>query len=331
MNKSALVTGGAGFIGSHLVASLLNDGYDVIALDNFFTGSRHNLDYENLILKPRGGSGIMLNLEIVRHDVCEPFHFDVDEIYHLACPASPVHYQRNPVRTIETAVLGTSNALRCARDAKASIFIASTSEIYGDPEVHPQKEGYTGNVNTIGPRSCYDEGKRCGETLASSYRTQYDVDVRIARIFNTYGPHMHENDGRVISNFIVQALKGESITVYGSGKQTRSFCYVSDMVSAIRALMNVPRPDVQTPVNLGNPHEVTIKEVAELIMAEARKGLDKGAIEYLKLPADDPKRRCPNITLASRMLSWQPEVSLDQGLFNTIEYFRDRLGLRTAR
>jgi UDP-glucuronate decarboxylase len=322
MHRRALVTGGAGFIGSHLVENLLTDGYEVIALDNFFTGAHENLKNAELAARMSGKRAASRSLEIVRHDVCDPFHFDVDEIYHLACPASPVHYQRNPVRTIETAIVGTSNALKCARDANAKIFIASTSEVYGDPQEHPQTEDYWGHTNPIGPRACYDEGKRAAEALAVSYKRQHRVDVRIARIFNTYGPRMHENDGRVVSNFIVQALRGENITIYGDGMQTRSFCYVSDLVSAIRALMaidEIPKPVV----NLGNPTEITMNMLATEVLR-----LFPGTRSKLvrqKLPVDDPLRRKPDITIAERFLKWKPVVDLTVGLNLTADDFRRRL------
>src|SRR5499427_2369819 len=275
--KTILVTGGAGFLGSRLCDSLIAEGNDVVCLDNLFTGSRENIDH----LLDRHA------FEFVRHDVCDRTIVEVDEIYHLACPASPVHYQRNPVRTIRTTVEGTLHALDLAREVRARLLIASTSEVYGDPQVHPQVESYWGNVNPIGPRACYDEGKRCAEALAVAYSTQYATDVRIARIFNTYGPRMHENDGRVVSNFIVQALQNRPITVYGKGEQTRSFCYVDDLVRGFIALM---ASDVTLPVNLGNPGEFTVKELADKVLAMTG---SKSRVEYLPLPVDDPGRRRP--------------------------------------
>jgi len=311
MAKRILVTGGAGFLGSHLCERLLtHDAADdeVICLDNFFTGRRQNV--QHLFDNPR--------FELIRHDVCDPLRIEVDEIYHLACPASPIHYQRNPARTVQVAVLGTLNMLELARDARAKIMIASTSEVYGDPAVHPQVESYWGNVNPIGPRACYDEGKRCAETLAISFQLQYGVPVRIARIFNTYGPRMLENDGRVVSNFIVQCLRDQPITIYGDGKQTRSFCYVDDLIEGFLRLM---ASDASAPVNLGNPNEASILELAEKIRALTGA---KQPIERLPLPTDDPTRRRPDISRAMEVLGWQPKVQIEEGLASTIEYFRGR-------
>ena len=308
MRKRILVTGGAGFVGSHLCERLLGLGDEVICLDNFFTAQRRNI--EHLLDHNR--------FELVRHDVTQPIVIEVDEVYHLACPASPIHYQRNPVRTIRTAVEGTLNMLDLAREVRARILIASTSEVYGDPKEHPQVESYWGHVNPIGPRACYDEGKRCAETLAVSYARQYGVVTRIARIFNTYGPRMHEDDGRVVSNFVLQALRGEPITIYGEGTQTRSFCFVSDLVSGFIKLMALP--DDPGPVNLGNPRESTILELAELILKLVQ---SKSKLLREPLPVDDPTRRCPDISKAKRLLDWQPTVSLETGLGQTIEYMRE--------
>jgi UDP-glucuronate decarboxylase len=308
MRKRVLVTGGAGFLGSHLCERLLGLGHEVICLDNFFTAERRNV--ERCLDSPR--------FELLRHDVVEPFHVECDEIYHLACPASPIHYQRNPVRTIQTAVLGTQNALVCAREVGARMLIASTSEVYGDPQQHPQYEEYWGHVNPIGPRSCYDEGKRCAEALAVAYHRQYGVHVRIARIFNTYGPRMHEHDGRVVSNLVLQALRGEPLTVYGDGSQTRSFCYVRDMVEGLLALMAHAH---HSPLNLGNPDERTVRQLAELVLALTG---SKSEIVEAPLPKDDPIRRCPCIDEARRILGWEPRVSIEEGLRRTIEYFQDR-------
>jgi UDP-glucuronate decarboxylase len=312
--KRVLVTGGAGLIGSHLVDRLQAD--EVIVMDNFLTGSRENLWKSSKV-------------ELIRHDVCEPFHVEVDEIYHLACPASPVHYQRNPVRTIETCILGTSNALKCARDVGAKIFIASTSEIYGDPLEHPQKESYWGNVNPLGVRSCYDEGKRAAESLAMSYCAQYKVDVRIARIFNTYGARMRFDDGRVVSNFLYRALRGEPMMVYGDGKQTRSFCHVDDLVDGIIRYMRWGYLDTWSQhtlshrvMNLGNPDEISMLELAKLIVTF----LPEAKFEMLDASTpDDPRRRRPDITLASNLLDWQPKVALRTGLLDTLRDFRVRL------
>lgn len=301
-----LVTGGAGFIGSHLCERLLNEGHEVICLDNFFTGSKRNILH--LMDDHR--------FELIRHDVTEPILLEVDRIFNLACPASPIHYQYNPVKTTKTSVMGAINMLGLAKRVKARILQASTSEVYGDPQVHPQPETYWGNVNTLGIRSCYDEGKRVAETLMMDYHRQNNVDVRIIRIFNTYGPKMAENDGRVVSNFILQALRGEDITVYGKGEQTRSFCYVADLVEGMLRMMDCP--DFTGPVNLGNPCETTIHEFAEKIISLTG---SRSRIVYKPLPADDPKQRKPDITLAKKMLGWEPTVKVDQGLQKTIEYF----------
>ena len=305
-----LVTGGAGFIGSHLVEHLLGQGHEIICLDNYFTGSKANLLH--LMDHPW--------LELVRHDVVNPIMLEVDQVYHLACPASPVHYQYNPVKTIKTNVLGTLNMLGLAKRVKARILLASTSEIYGDPQVHPQTEAYWGNVNPIGVRSCYDEGKRVAETLMMDYHRQNGVDIRIARIFNTFGPRMAINDGRVVSNFIVQALTGQDLTIYGEGRQTRSFCYVSDLVEGLVRLMNCR--DCFEPVNLGNPEEYTIMEIARKVMGLIN---TPSAIAYRPLPQDDPGRRRPNITRARELLDWQPTVPLEAGLKETIPYFVEKL------
>ena len=308
-----LVTGGAGFIGSHLCERLLADGHEVICLDNFFTGRKANIVH--LI----GNS----NFELVRHDVTEPILLEVDQIYNLACPASPIHYQYNPVKTVKTSVMGTINMLGMAKRVKARILQASTSEVYGDPLVHPQTEDYWGNVNPIGLRSCYDEGKRVAETLMMDYHRQNGVDTRIARIFNTYGERMMENDGRVVSNFVVQALRGEPLTIYGDGTQTRSFCCVSAMVGVLIRVINTEAEDIHLPVNMGNPGEFTMNELAE----EVGKATGKDAkIEYLPLPQDDPKQRKPNIERAMNLLGWEPKVPLAEGLKKTVEYFRVSLG-----
>ncbi|MGA7563127.1 MAG: UDP-glucuronic acid decarboxylase family protein [Desulfobaccales bacterium] len=305
-----LVTGGAGFIGSHLVERLLGQNHEVLCLDNYFTGSKKNLDH--LRDNPR--------LELIRQDVVTAIMLEVDQIYHLACPASPVHYQSNPVKTIKTNVLGTLNMLGLAKRVKARILLASTSEIYGDPLVHPQKEEYWGNVNCIGVRSCYDEGKRVAETLMMDYHRQNGVDIRIARIFNTFGPRMAINDGRVVSNFIVQALTGGEITIYGQGQQTRSFCYVSDLVEALVRLMN--QEGVHDPVNLGNPDEFTILELASKVRSMVK---SSSTISHRPLPPDDPGRRRPDISRARELLGWQPAISLEQGLKQTIPYFAGKL------
>jgi UDP-glucuronate decarboxylase len=305
-----LVTGGAGFIGSHLCERLLADGHDVLCLDNFFTGRRVN------IVKLLDNN----HFELIRHDVIEPILLEVDQIYNLACPASPIHYQYNPVKTVKTSVMGMINMLGLAKRVRARILQASTSEVYGDPLEHPQTESYWGNVNPIGLRSCYDEGKRIAETLMMDYHRQNRVDTRIARIFNTYGPRMLENDGRVVSNFIVQALRGEPLTLYGAGDQTRSFCYVDDLVEALIRLMNVE--DVYDPVNLGNPGEFTIKELADEVVKIC--GSDSG-VQYLPLPQDDPKQRKPDISRAQTLLGWNPTIPLSEGLQKTIAYFRDKV------
>ncbi len=304
-----LVTGGAGFIGSHLIDRLMTEGHEVICLDNFYTGHRRNLLH--WLDHPY--------FELIRHDVTEPIRLEVDQIYHLACPASPVHYQYNPVKTIKTNVLGTMNMLGLAKRVKARFLLSSTSEVYGDPEVHPQSEEYRGNVNPIGIRSCYDEGKRVAETLAFDYHRQNNVDIRVARIFNTYGPRMLENDGRVVSNFVVQALQGNPLTVYGSGAQTRSFCYVSDLVDGLIRLMN---GDYIGPVNLGNPDEYTILQLAQAVQSMVNPDSD---LIYKPLPQDDPQRRKPDITRAKTFLDWTPTVPLQEGLKLTVEDFRARL------
>jgi UDP-glucuronate decarboxylase len=315
MRKRILVSGGAGFLGSHLCEKLLGLGHEVVCLDNFYTSARRNI--EHLLDDHR--------FELLRHDVTEPIIIEVDEIYHLACPASPVHYQRNPVRTIRTAVHGTLNMLDMAREVRARILIASTSEVYGDPKEHPQRESYWGHVNPIGPRACYDEGKRCAESLTMSYARQYDVASRIVRIFNTYGPRMHENDGRVVSNFVLQALRGEPITVYGQGEQTRSFCYATDLIEGfVRLLATTEDPG---PVNIGNPSERTIKDLAELTI---RLTGSKSELRYEPLPIDDPTRRCPDISRAKQLLNWEPQVSIEEGLTKTIAYFREYLRHRAS-
>jgi len=309
--KRILVTGGAGFIGSHLCTKLVNEGNDVICLDNYFTGSKDNIMH--LIGNPR--------FELVRHDVINPYLAEVDEIYNLACPASPVHYQYNPIKTVKTSVMGAINMLGLAKRINAKILQASTSEIYGDPVVHPQPESYWGNVNTIGIRSCYDEGKRCAETLFMDYHRQNDVRIKIIRIFNTYGPRMHPNDGRVVSNFIVQALKGDDITLYGEGNQTRSFQYVDDLISGMTRMMNTEESFIG-PINIGNPNEFTIRELAELVVELTG---SKSKFVYMPLPSDDPKQRQPDISLAKAKLSWEPTVQLREGLIKTIEYFKTKI------
>jgi UDP-glucuronate decarboxylase len=308
-----LVTGGAGFIGSHLCERLLNEGNEVIALDNFFTGRRENIVH---LLDNH-------QFELIRHDVTEPILLEVDQIYNLACPASPVHYQYNPVKTVKTSVMGAINMLGMAKRVRARIFQASTSEVYGDPLVHPQTEDYFGNVNSIGLRSCYDEGKRVAETLFMDYHRQNGVDTRIVRIFNTYGPKMLENDGRVVSNFIVQALRGEELTIYGTGNQTRSFCYIDDLVEGFIRLMNTEAENIHLPVNIGNPGEFTMNELA----AEVGKAIGKEVIiKNMPLPQDDPKQRQPNIERAKNLLGWSPTVPLAEGLRKTVAYFAERIG-----
>ena len=309
--KRILVTGGAGFLGSHLIDHLLKNGHEVLCVDNLFTGTKRNV--EHLREHPR--------LEFIRHDVTFPLFVEVDEIYNLACPASPIHYQHDPVQTTKTSVHGAINMLGLAKRLKCRILQASTSEVYGDPAMHPQKEGYWGNVNPIGPRSCYDEGKRCAETLFFDYHRQHDLPIKVARIFNTYGPRMHPSDGRVVSNFIVQALNGEPITVYGDGSQTRSFCYVDDLVDGLIRLMESP-PRLTGPINLGNPGEFTMLALAEMVLAETG---SQSSIIRLPLPQDDPKQRRPDITLAKEHLDWAPKVALQEGLRATIAYFRSLL------
>ncbi|MDD4829856.1 MAG: SDR family oxidoreductase [Bacteroidales bacterium] len=305
--KRILVTGGAGFIGSQLCERLLNEGNEVICLDNYFTGSKRNIIH--LIDNPY--------FELIRHDVCSPFFVEVDEIYNLACPASPIHYQYNPIKTVKTSVMGALNMLGLAKRINAKILQASTSEVYGDPEVHPQVESYWGNVNPIGERSCYDEGKRCAETLFINYNKQNNVKIKIIRIFNTYGPKMHPNDGRVVSNFIVQALKGEDITVAGDGSQTRSFQYVDDLLEAMIRMI-ATRDSFTGPVNTGNPNEFTILELAQKVIELTN---SKSQIKFIPLPSDDPTQRKPNIDLAKKELNWEPKIQLNEGLIKTIEYF----------
>lgn len=308
MKKKILVTGGAGFLGSHLCERLLHEGNEVICLDNYFTGQKQNVIH--LLNNPY--------FELIRHDVTMPFFIEVDQIYNLACPASPIHYQYNPIKTIKTSVMGSINMLGLAKRIKATILQASTSEVYGDPEVHPQKEDYWGHVNPIGVRACYDEGKRCAESLFINYHRQNHVKIKIQRIFNTYGPRMHPNDGRVVSNFIVQALLENDITIYGNGLQTRSFCYVDDMLEGMIKLMNSGE-DFIGPVNIGNPNEFTIKELAELVIDLTG---SKSKIIYETLPSDDPMQRQPDISLARKQLGWEPKIQLREGLEKTIEYFK---------
>jgi UDP-glucuronate decarboxylase len=302
-----LITGGAGFLGSHLCDRLISDGHEVICLDNFFTGSKQNIVH--LLDNP--------NFELIRHDVVDPFKVEVDQIYNLACPASPVHYQHNPIKTVKTSVIGAINALGLAKRVGARILQASTSEVYGDPEVHPQPEEYRGNVNSIGPRACYDEGKRCAETLFFDYHRQNKVDIRVIRIFNTYGPRMMPNDGRVVSNFIIQALKGEDITVYGDGTQTRSFCYVDDLIEVMIRMMN--QEEIIGPVNTGNPNEFTILKLAEKIVEMTG---SKSKIIFVPLPVDDPMQRKPDGLLAKEKLGWEPMIELEVGLKKTFTYFK---------
>jgi UDP-glucuronate decarboxylase len=306
--KRVMVTGGAGFLGSHLCERLLRQGDDVLCVDNYFTGRKDNIAH---LL---GGA----RFEAMRHDITFPLYVEVDEIYNLACPASPVHYQYDPVQTTKTSVIGAINMLGLAKRVGAKILQASTSEVYGDPTVHPQTEDYRGNVNPMGPRACYDEGKRCAETLFFDYLRQHRTRIKVARIFNTYGPRMHPNDGRVVSNFIVQALRGEDITLYGDGNQTRAFCYVDDLVDGLIRLMATTE-DVTGPINLGNPHEVAVRELADRVVQLTGSG---SRTVFMPLPQDDPTQRCPDITLARRVLGWEPSVRLDDGLSNTIDYFR---------
>lgn len=310
MPQTVLVTGGAGFLGSHLCERLIDEGHEVLCVDNFYTGSKNNI--RHLLAHP--------HFELIRHDVWLPLYLEVDRIFNLACPASPVHYQSNPVATTKTSVLGAINMLGLAKRRGARILQASTSEVYGDPEIHPQPETYRGLVNPIGPRACYDEGKRCAETLFFDYHRQAGVDIRVVRIFNTYGPRMHPQDGRVVSNFIMQALRGEPITLYGDGSQTRSFCYVDDLIEGLLRMMN--QQETVGPVNLGNPCEFTIAQLAELVV---RLTQSKSEIVFRPLPADDPAQRQPDITLAKRILNWEPGVSLEKGLLKTIKYFQDFL------
>jgi UDP-glucuronate decarboxylase len=307
LRKRVLVTGGAGFLGSHLCERLLGAGADVLCVDNYFTGTKDNIVH--LLGHP--------HFEVLRHDVTFPLYVEVDEIYNLACPASPVHYQFDPVQTTKTSVHGAINMLGLAKRVKAKIFQASTSEVYGDPVVHPQTEDYRGNVNPIGPRACYDEGKRCAETLFFDYHRQHKLNIRVARIFNTYGPRMHPNDGRVVSNFVIQALKGQPITVFGDGQQTRAFCYVDDLIDGFVRLMSAP-DDVTGPLNLGNPHEFTIAQLAELVIDLTG---SKSKLVNRPLPVDDPMQRCPDIAKARSLLGWEPKVPLREGLKKTIDYF----------
>jgi len=311
MKKKVLVTGGAGFLGSHLCERLLNDGHEVLCMDNYFTGGKQNIAH--LLSNPY--------FELIRHDVTMPYFVEVDEIYNLACPASPIHYQYNPIKTIKTSVMGAINMLGLAKRIRAKILQASTSEVYGDPDVHPQTEEYWGHVNPIGPRSCYDEGKRCAESLFVNYHSQNNVRIKIIRIFNTYGPRMHPNDGRVVSNFIVQALKNEDVTIYGDGTQTRSFCYVDDMVNGMIAMMNTGE-EITGPINIGNPGEFTMLQLAEQVI---RLTGSKSKIRHEPLPADDPMQRQPDISKAKEILHWEPKVNLEEGLIKTIEYFKNTI------
>ena len=317
LEKRILVTGGAGFLGSHLCERLLADGAIVICVDNFFTGPRRNIEH---LLDHK-------HFEVIRHDVTFPLYVEVDEIYNLACPASPIHYQHDPVQTTKTSVHGAINMLGLAKRLRAKILQASTSEVYGDPDVHPQPEDYWGHVNPVGPRSCYDEGKRCAETLFFDYRRQHNLQIKVARIFNTYGPRMHPNDGRVVSNFIVQALLGHDITVYGEGLQTRSFCYVDDLVDGLTRLMDTP-PDITGPVNVGNPAEFTIIELAQMLISLVG---SRSKIVHRALPENDPKQRQPDISLAQELLGWKPRVALKEGLMRTIKYFERLLSDEALR
>ena len=311
--KRILITGGAGFIGSHLCERLLSEGNEVISMDNYFTGAKSNIVH--LLDNPY--------FELIRHDVTMPFFIEVDEIYNMACPASPIHYQYNSIKTIKTSVMGAVNMLGLAKRIKAKVLQASTSEVYGDPKIHPQPETYWGNVNPIGPRSCYDEGKRCAESLFVNYHEQNDVRIKITRIFNTYGPRMHPNDGRVVSNFIVQALNGKDITIYGDGSQTRSFQYVDDLINGIIKLMETP-DSITGPINIGNPDEFSIKELAEKIIEITG---SRSRITFEPLPTDDPTQRKPNISKAKELLKWEPKIILEEGLVKTIEYFKETLSL----
>ena len=313
--KRVLVTGGAGFLGSHLCTRLVAEGHDVLCVDNYFTGRKDNIAH--LLGTPR--------FEAMRHDITFPLYAEVDEIYNLACPASPIHYQFDPVQTTKTSVIGAINMLGLAKRTGAKVFQASTSEVYGDPTVHPQREDYRGNVNPLGPRACYDEGKRCAETLFFDYHRQHGTRIKVARIFNTYGPRMHPNDGRVVSNFIVQALRGEDITLYGDGAQTRAFCYVDDLIEAWVRLM-ATGDEVTGPLNVGNPHEIPVRELAERVIAITG---SRSAIVHRALPQDDPMQRCPDIALARTLLGWEPRVALDDGLRRTVAYFDALLGQRT--
>jgi UDP-glucuronate decarboxylase len=309
--KRVMVTGGAGFLGSHLCERLLRDGHDVLCVDNYFTGRKDNIVH---LLDNK-------HFEVMRHDVTFPLYVEVDEIFNLACPASPVHYQFDPVQTTKTSVIGAINMLGLAKRVGAKILQASTSEVYGDPTVHPQTEEYRGNVNPLGPRACYDEGKRCAETLFFDYHRQHNVAIKVVRIFNTYGPRMHPNDGRVVSNFIVQALRGEEITLYGDGSQTRAFCYVDDLIEGFVRMM-ATGPEVTGPVNIGNPHEIPVRELAERVIALTK---SRSRIVHRPLPQDDPLQRCPDITLATSLLGWKPSVDLDAGLAQATAYFRQLL------
>jgi UDP-glucuronate decarboxylase len=315
-DRRILVTGGSGFIGSHLVRRLLDSGHEVLVVDNFYSGTRLNL--ADVLQEPR--------LEMLRHDITFPLYVEVDEIYHLACPASPVFYQRDPVQTTKTSVMGSINMLGLAKRTKARILLASTSEVYGDPKIHPQDESYWGNVNPIGPRSCYDEGKRCAETLFFDYRRQHDLPIKVARIFNTYGPRMRPDDGRVVSNFIVSALTGRPITIFGDGSQSRSFCYVDDLVDGLIRLMNTPH-EVTGPINLGNPNEFTMSELADKVLAVVG---GSSELQYHPLPTDDPTQRQPTIDQAKNLLGWTPQVQLEEGLTRTIDYFREHLAELSA-
>nr|WP_204259780.1 UDP-glucuronic acid decarboxylase family protein [Lichenicola cladoniae] len=316
VRKRVLVTGGAGFLGSHLCERLLRDGHDVLCVDNYFTGRKDNIAH--LLSNP--------NFETLRHDISTPLLAEVDEIYNLACPASPKHYQYDPVQTLKTSVLGAIHMLGIARRTGARVFQASTSEVYGDPDVHPQTEDYFGNVNPLGPRACYDEGKRCAETLFFDHRRQHGTRIKVVRIFNTYGPRMHPDDGRVVSNFITQALRGEDITLYGDGGQTRAFCYVSDLIEGFVRMMDSD-DDITGPINLGNPHEIPVRELAERVLALTG---SRSRIVYLPLPQDDPTQRCPDITRARNLLGWEPQVGLDDGLRRSIDYFDQLLGGRSG-